>query len=368
MSTLAQANSTIFPAPVSLTLDGDQKGRHSLQIGILQTDGNVSQWQTKPLQVQVDSGSCGLVIPSSFMYQWAEGKPTDILLDGVTKGDKATVKYQPSADDLQGYYYTIARLALGCASDGSAQVVLSNIKVIGVDNRPAFMMGVGFSQPVLADNPFLSNGTNPQGQALYPSYYIDSEQIVLGVQPPADVQYQTLELKDSSSGRTEPMQGVLSITKPGSNAPILQQVSVLLDTGLDLMMVARTDQLPVPSTSSNDVGGKLGIQVTDTALQYEFPLTGIGKAQMNPQLQPIVYTTPNSNQDPRNPELLNLGDGPDVSGPSPSLVYVIPPATDKAQANPARSNFVNTGFNPLFASGMLFDKQNCRVGFFKLGQ
>lgn len=377
----------VFGDAVSLSLIKDPggnplNGRHLLKIGILTNDNTLEQ-PDAVLTVQVDSGSCGLVIPAQFLYQSGyQPNPADvndlpkgILRDGVTtQGKLATVTYQPSQDDLQGFYYTISRLALGVTSTDEPETILENIDVIGIVGNGIVcknpqMIGVGFSQPVLANNPFLYNVTNPQGQPLYPSYYIDSEQIVLGMQPPADAHYQTLESNATDTRQTQPMSGVLTITQPDGSTMVMPDVSILLDTGLDLMMVVGVAQfpLPVPNTgSANNVADiepahiTVGIQVSDTDLQYTFPLYSTAQAQLGISNTATVFTTPNSSTLAQNPKLLDLQNQPLVSTPAPTLVHVI--AHPKA---PNPGNFINTGFNALFANGMFFDNANRRVAFFK---
>ncbi len=43
---------------------------------------------------QVDTGSCGIVIPEALLY--VNGDPSGALLPGVTKGGPATIPYEPS--------------------------------------------------------------------------------------------------------------------------------------------------------------------------------------------------------------------------------------------------------------------------------
>lgn len=383
---------TNYAAPVSINLIAPQlnTGRHQLQIGVLGVDGNPHAVSAR-LTVEVDSGSCGLVIPAEWLYQAgtyhyspsivdANSPPTGTLLEGVScTNNPGKVIYQPSSDDLNGFYYIIDSLALGLDEAGAPQTILQNVRVLGIVNRTPQMMGVGFDRPVIADNPFLLDKCNLQNQPLYPSYYIEHAQIVLGELPTDDIAYQTLTPYTDQNKPTQlpaqntaptvtyshaplwnPLQGSVTALPGG---PTSTQCGILLDTGLDLMMVVNVNDFIQPNEDANAAtlsGATVSIAVSDTALTYSFTLGASVQAKLGPTPQTTtVYATANSNK------LLNgnigQNDPPGVDNATPCLVDVITNQTGKQP-------FLNIGFNPLYQFGLFVDWQNKRVGFPPLGK
>jgi hypothetical protein len=330
---------------------------------------------TDPLPVKLDTGSCGLVIPARWLYQAGtypsttpqggsvQLPPTSDLLPGVTFTNvPGKVLYYPSTDSYHGFYYTIETLVLG-VSDGKAAAMVNNIIVLGVVNDNPLLMGIGFDRTIIADNPFLHAPTNPAGQALYPSYYLDNKQVILGMVPPADVPYQSLKsvappsppppatLPFDLQCRSMPT-GTFGFSAAGSTPGNPVQTGVLLDTGVGLMMVTNVPGFTVPGMqqpagappAQNLCGNTVTVTVTDTALSYSFSLGAQNGAQGEPG---YTATTPSSGNDGTNRP----------SGVLPSSVLPI---------HDGSVPFLNTGFNPLFGWGMLFDAANNRIGFIPL--
>jgi hypothetical protein len=234
------------------------------------------------------------------------------------------------------------------------------------------MMGVGFcAQNIIADNPFLHAPQTPQGQPLYPSYYIDSGCIMLGKLPPPNIAYQAL----TPQAKPADLQyagidyqcwnnptGSLTVNRGGNNTVDVANIAMLLDTGLDLMMVVNVPGFSLPPSQPvavNLSGATVSVAVSDTLLNYSFRLEAIGNAQFGASTATCpVYTTVNSSTttSASGAQLVALQDTNAVSGPAPSLVHAF-------QGSNSEPPFLNIGFNPLFGWGMLFDAANNRVGF-----
>ncbi|TRW95544.1 hypothetical protein [Candidatus Methylobacter oryzae] len=385
---------TNYATPINIPFDQSITGKFKIKIGIANQTNNAYNYDVG-LQVQIDTGSCGIVIPAAALYQLVGGKAAisaissaskdsttgtttynathlaSPLLPGVTtKYEPAAIIYQPSGDSIIGYYYYVEALGIGDDGNGNPQVIAKNVKVIGAISGCPFMMGVGFDRPMIADNAFLANLISAKDATLlYPSYYLDHQTVQLGLNPsnpnPSSFAFQTLITQTKGSEGTyqdwswSTPQGTIAVT--GANETTLLKstpVSLLIDTGLDLMMVNNMGTLfPSPGTNPdwNTANIALGINANSgSAPSFSFPLTGTASAQLSPgnAVATTVYTTKNSAITNGNVALL---DNSRVNTSAPTLVHVI--------SNPANNAFINTGFNPLFAYGMVFDPSNNQVGF-----
>jgi hypothetical protein len=374
----ATVGATTYPQQVLIPLAAPYQnkplpvGSLNIAIGIGNQAGDQVTLSSDPLIVKLDTGSCGLVIPAHWLYQAgtyqcstppagsAQLPPTGNLLPGVTLTSvPGEVIYYPSTDSYHGFYYTIETLALG-VGDGKAAAMVNNIIVLGVVNDNPMLMGIGFDRTIIADNPFLHAPKNPAGQALYPSFYLDNKQVILGMVPPADVAYQNLKsvtppkplppaaLPFDLTCCTMPS-GTFGFSPAGSTPGTPVQTGVLLDTGVGLMMVSNLPGFTIPGMkqpsgappAQNLCGNTVTVTVTGTALNYSFPLVAQNAGQGEP-----AYTTAN---------IAAGNDGANTPpGVAPSLVMPI---------QNGGVPFLNTGVNPLFGWGMLFDALNSRIGF-----
>ncbi|MCG5243609.1 hypothetical protein [Azospirillum doebereinerae] len=296
---------------------------------------------------QVDTGSCGIVVPQTLFY--VDGNTSGSLLPGVTKGSPAKVIYHPSSNDLNGFHYTVERLGVGVLDDGSCAFVCENATVIGAENvgPDQGMMGVGFGRPELGTNVFLnvpgmSDGTVP------PSFLLTTQGIWLGYDkedlPNASAfAFQTLtpETADGAKVPNTPAWNtpnavvtLSSLTNPASGQ---YPGTGLLDTGLDLMMLRLTApdwQQNFPGTAVTIAWGNAG---SGAVLQYQF----------------IVGPT----------EEVKLGSGDaltkvfTVSGPSSMKpMYIVP-------LGEGDGNFVNTGINVIQGADYYFNADLGLIGF-----
>jgi hypothetical protein len=295
-----------------------------------------------PHLCQVDTGSCGIVIPESLLY--VNGDVTGSLLPGVTKGGPATVVYEPSSNNLVGFYFTVAELGVGVDQDGECAFVAQNVQLIGASNAGASegMMGVGFGRPTeLGTNVFLN------APGVYPSFLMTTAGIWLGYTPdtlPNAASYGFQQLVATTPDQAGPTHwqtpaATISVTpSDGSGTPIAYQGNALLDTGLNLMMLGLDD----PNWQENFVGQEVTIR---------WP--GLNKTQILCYSFKIV----SHDQEPLRPDSPNLSSVYIVDGPSPMNPKWLVPLGQKTPS------FVNTGINIIRGAHFFFDGQLGQIAF-----
>lgn len=288
---------------------------------------------------QVDTGSCGLVVPESLFY--VDGLVGGTLLPGVEKGDAVTVLYQPSKNDLQGFYYKVAELGLGVDSTGACAAMCRNVTVVGasgVQNSEG-MLGIGFGRPhQYGDNLFLN------AAGVYPSYLLTTDGIWLGYNqstlPGSAWGFQHLQQLPQA---TQNQIGPPDWTTPKATITVganTVQGGALLDTGVVLMM--------------------MGLNVT-----------GWDGSLPN---QPVTITWPgDANQPPILSYTFTIGAPTQVpTGKTSTPGYLV---QGTAPMSPAyfislgvkASSFVNTGINVIAGANFFFDAKVGQIGFLSLG-
>lgn len=312
---------------------------------------------------QVDTGSCGIVVPESLFY--AGGDVNGPLLSGVTKGGQAKVVYQPSSDDLVGYYYKVAQLAVGVAADGTSSFVCEDVTCIGASNMEPGkgMMGVGFGRPqVLGTNVFL-NAPGMADGTVNPSYLLTPDSITLGytqatLPSPAAFGFQQLQANPAYDGnprnRSQAWQTPsATVTLSGNGTP--SAGTALLDTGLNLMMLG----LATPDWLTGFIGQTLTVSWpggqgnSETILSYSMSVVDSGPAPANQGgLSRTVYYVKPANGSP--------------PGMMPSFIVPIHPLQpEPANQVGAPITFVNTGINVILGAGFFFDAKAGCIGFAK---
>ncbi|MCW2243755.1 hypothetical protein [Azospirillum canadense] len=335
---------TVSIGPVEIPIVQDSEGSFHIQVAM--PNGG------KPLTVQLDTGSNGLVVPASFfyvdgVYVYNEATNTIVgnLLPGVTLGGPAVVKYQPSADDIHGFHYTVTDLSVGL-KDNEAVATAPTISMIGAVIKTPHMCGIGFGRPVLGDNPFLAIKGMATGE-LYPSYLLTTKGIWLGCTPAqAATQlgasafgFQKLTYlgkgnapKNSSQWSTPTGHFRVSNINPTDTT----KYEILVDTGLDLSMV----KMPVPDyetriTAGSIVAVELPVEPATVSVVYSYGITGTTRIELA-GVETTVFTTESLAQDAVPPQyLLPRGEG----------------------------HFVNTGFHLLNSYQLYFDASVGQVGF-----
>ena len=312
------------------------------------------------LTVQLDTGSTGLVVPASFFYVGGEfdydartGTITGKLLPGVVLGGPAAIHYEPSSNDINGFYYTVPALSIGLDSSGPAAATAVNVKAIGAVGSNPHMMGIGFGRPVVADNPFLCISGMADGTT-YSSYLLTTKGIWLGCTPSqantrlgtSSFGFQKLSYTGTapqprnSSAWSTPV-GYFAVS--GLN-PDVTQYGVLIDTGVELMMV-KSDIANMETAIAAGSTIELTIPGAGAApiLSYSFKILGSENAVLGPGQAPrFVFTTVNT---------------PPVSQQTAQPMapaYVVPLGTGA---------FVNTGFHVIRGYQLYFDAQVGQVGY-----
>lgn len=310
---------------------------------------------------QVDTGSCGIVVPEAIFYE--NGDVNGALLPGVVKGDAAKVVYQPSSDDLVGFYYTVPRLAVGVAQDGSHAFVCNDVTAIGASNMglDKGMMGVGFGRPqMLGTNVFL-NAPGMADGSVHPSFLMTPDSITLGYSQatlPAAGSYGFQQLQANPSFNGDPrnrsqawLTPTATVTLSGNGVPCTG--TALLDTGLNLMMLGLatpdwqsglTDQTVTVSWPGGQGDGA-------SILSYSMTVTGTLPAPVSQSgLAKTAYSVQPANGTP--------------AGMMPSFVEPIHPlAPAPVGAVPTPVNFVNTGINVILGANFFFDAKAGCIGF-----
>jgi len=379
---------TNYASPITIPHDTSVPGKFMIKIGVASQTSSAYSYEVE-LQVQIDTGSCGIVIPATDLYRKNDSKDSTTgqtactatqlalmpLLPGVTTTyEPATIVYQPSGDSIVGFYYYIAELGIGDDGRGNPLVIAKNVKVMGATSASPFMMGVGFDRPLIADNAFLADLTtaNNNSTPLYPSYYLDHQTVELGLSPSNAFAFQTLAVQTQGAPGTyqdwnwDTPQGAITVANAEATLLTTTPVSLLIDTGLDLMMVNNMGTLfPLPGTDSSWDAANITLEFNaDSAASvssgFSFPLTGTAQAKLSPGEAPLtlVYTTENSAVTIAETSLPLL-DSSSVTTPAPTLVHVI--GSGGSSQNVGKP-FINTGFNPLFAYGMMFDPTGNQVG------
>ncbi|HEY8034121.1 MAG TPA: hypothetical protein VIF37_00840 [Methylobacter sp.] len=384
---------TNYASPIIIPHDTSVPGKFKIKIGVAnQTNGSYG-YEVELPSVQIDTGSCGIVIPAVTLYQQTNSATSTATEDSTTgetaytasqlalmplrpgvttKYEPAIIKYQPSGDSIIGFYFYIDELGIGDDGQGKPLVIAKNVKVMGATSGAPFMMGVGFDRPLIADNAFLANLiTANNATPLYPSYYLDHQTVQLGLNPSNSFVFQALTVQTQGSSGTyqdwnwNTPQAAITVANADTTLLKSTPVSLLIDTGLDLMMVNNMGTLfPLPGTDSSWDTANITLEINadssaSAASCFGFSLAGTASAQFSKNVAPAaVYKTENSVV--MNGDVVLL-DSPRVTKPAPTLVYVI-------SGQDVGKPFINTGFNPLFAYGMMFDPTNNQVGFKSLSQ
>lgn len=202
-------------------------GPHATLLGLISAGGGEAH------TVQLDTGSCGIVIGKQFVgkeYQNASGP-------------LVTVPYIPSGVKLQGTLITMPVSLL--SPDGPAQGATATVPVVVVDKDERGypftlgMMGIGWQGP-LDCNPLLhvvlddgAGGSRP----LSPGYIITEDYVEVGLTDDNQAGFGYADLqRDPSTGAW--MGPTASVTLSGPGAPPLTlQRPMLMDTGVPLMML-----------------------------------------------------------------------------------------------------------------------------------
>lgn len=284
------------------------------------SDGNVAGHAC-----QVDTGSCGIVIPMSLLFVDGEyvlspsvpDQPirnfvSGTLLPGVTMQDPAEVVYQPSSDSLYGFHFTVERLAVGVRPDGSCAYVAENVQIIGAYNVDSTqgMMGVGFGRNSLGTNVFLNapgmaDGTVPA------SFLFTPTGIQLGCSrstlPSADnYTFGSLTWTGSDSDAAIPKNSTdwstpsctIEVISGSSSTSEPQTGSALLDTGLTLAMLRLAGDWQTGLVGSTIVikwlSGPSGVAVftfsAEVAANASVP-TGLNTSRAGYELKPAGNTS-----------------------------------------------------------------------------
>lgn len=190
------AAQSIYASPVVIPLDRPPFDLPGKKNGMYVTIGTPSGLHH---QVQVDTGSTGLVLPVQYLWKDSQDESQG-LADGVVCLGEASITYHPLGDSQYGCYYYVPRIAIGRTSREGDPVTYAceagPLIVYGIrcttaaTGKPMVpvdlsvgMMGVGFGrapkgmtnpdgQVYWPSNPFLyaSKGTQP----LYPAYLLSS--------------------------------------------------------------------------------------------------------------------------------------------------------------------------------------------------
>ena len=318
-------------------LDGSLANSFNVNIQAIGSNGLSSAFHP----CLIDTGSCGIVVPESLFYK--NGDMSNGLIEGVQRGAPAVVTYQPSSDDLQGFYYTIPQLAIGGSSGSDPAFTCNNVTVVGVTdakNPNMGMMGVGFGRPKsYGDNVLLCAPT-------YPSYLFTQDSIWLGytsatLPNASSYGFQQLQPQPATLDvPTSPWQtptGIITIKPTGMNNPSSFPASVLLDTGINSMMLGAA--YGGSAWPGNLIGTTVGISwqgsiENASLLAYSFDITGIAQPGAN-----------------------NAGKPPfAVSGSSPMKPTEV---NAIAATTPA---FVNTGIHVLLGANYFYDSQLGQIG------
>ncbi len=333
-------STTTPPLQVPLTRpvfnDGTLANSFNVNIQAIGSNGQTSAFHP----CLVDTGSCGIVVPESLFY--VNGDMNNTLIEGVQRGAPAIVTYEPSSDDLHGFYYTIPQLTIGGSSGNAPAFTCTNVTVVGVSdatNPNMGMMGVGFGRPKsYGDNVLLC-------APVYPSYLFTQDSIWLGytrANLPSASSYGFQQLQRQLPSLGVPLPGWqtpvanITITPTGSTNATSFPATALLDTGINSMMLGAAYGALWPSDL---IGTTVAISWQgdtegSSILSYEFNITGIAE-----------------------PTVDNAGKPPfAVSGSSPMK------PTEVSALGPNSPAFVNTGIHVLLGANYFYDSQLGQIG------
>jgi hypothetical protein len=295
--------------------------------------------------VQMDTGSRGVIVPTSVLGKGAVGP-----------GPAGQITYTSDGKEFLGHYY-LAPLTL--TSRGTS-VTTVPIKVLAVDKgacAPHYpncvpptsfsglgMMGVGFDRGTASGPPEPGTGARPapvpskappelsnaflaltsviQG-SMHPGYVISSKAVTLGITAANTAGFKTVGLTAGGSGpgdwNTEP--GCFSFPSISGYAP--QCGTVLVDTGIDSAILGLSkSQRPASIASSIPSGEQIQIALPTAStatpiLSYSFTTGATGNPMAPTSIRWAAGTAP----------------------------------------------FVNTGRNPISSYDYLFDAGSGKVGF-----
>lgn len=325
--------------PLTRAVFNDGKLANSFNVNIQAFGSNGQSSAFHPCLV--DTGSCGIVVPESLFY--VNGDMSNTLIEGVQRGAPAVVTYEPSSDDLHGYYYTIPQLTIGGSQGKDPAFTCYNVTVVGVSdakNQNMGMMGVGFGRPKsYGDNVLLCAPT-------YPSYLFTQTGITLGytqatLPSASSYGFQQLQQQVSTaavaSGWQTPAANI-TITPTGNtnnNPPFV--ASALLDTGINSMMLGAA--YGGSSWPSNLIGTTVeiswqGATAGSSILSYKFNITGIAQPGADNASKPPFA----------------------VSGSTPMM------PTEVNAIAPSTPAFVNTGIHVLLGANYFYDSQLGQIG------
>jgi hypothetical protein len=264
-------------------------GPHATLLGRISAGGGEAH------TVQLDTGSCGIVISRNFVgpeYQNASGP-------------SVPVHYIPSNVTHQGTLITMPVSLLG--PDGTPRGATATVPVVVVADEPGNpfiggMMGIGWQGP-LDRNPLLhvvlddgAGGSRP----LSPGYVITEDYVEVGLTDENQAGFGYADLQPDPHGTGAWMGPTASVTLSGPGAPPLTlQRPMLMDTGVPLMMLWG-DGPTLPAGWTSIVYGKVVVS-DDVEITVTLPASGA----------PLLsYTFGNGTAAPEMPEqVLYMGAG-----------------------------------------------------------
>ena len=308
---------TTYATPVFLPDSLIDAGRIHTQIGLLNgSPTSHSILEGSITGVQLDTGSCGLVVSAAVFFENGQytftpdngtnpATLTGQTLAGITIGGYTTVEYTSDEDKFAGFHITIPALALGCTrrpnSPGATIVtwtaVATNVTAIAVvgkiqssgqiytgPNSHPFMCGVGFGRPGLGTN-ILLNAQTPDGTPLYSSFLFTDRGVWLGYQQTANAggvavntaipgsrfNYQTLSTQPVTKLSECPAPTATFSVGPGPSDSM--NVELLVDTGIDYMIANVSSAIAAKLHENNTT---VSISIDQTSLSYSFttPVNG----------------------------------------------------------------------------------------------
>lgn len=326
---------TSYAPPILLPGSLIDAGRIHTQIALIDgTSASNSILVDSLAGVQLDTGSCGLVVSAALFFENGQytftpnpdggGSLTGQTLAGITIGDYTTATYSSDEDSFAGFHITIPSLAFGCMkpangpdpSKVTCSAVATNVSAIAVIGRilptgeiytgpgsQPFMCGVGFGRYGLGSN-ILINAQTPDGTPIYSSFLFTNQGVWLGYQQSANaggVSVNTAIPGSSFSFQTLSTQPVTQLSQCpaptatfsiGSAPGDSMDVSLLVDTGIEYMIANVSSQIAAGLKVS---GTTVTISIDQTNLSYSFtrPYDGTPGAPItvvSPQVGQFVNT------------------------------------------------------------------------------
>ncbi|MCW2246947.1 hypothetical protein M2352_002538 [Azospirillum fermentarium] len=369
-------------------------GRNALFTTVILPDGQQHR-------VQIDTGSCGLVLPASMLTDSA-GKP----LPHVKYVRSFSMTYHPSGDVVAGAIYAIEYVQFPLA-DGSGVVTTDPLYILGTDRGDPGMMGIGFGRanvPAGTDQPYpncvppaglfsssqpaadtdgeaaknpaqLSNALlNIQGMAAgtVPANYVITSgpisALALGVDSTDLGKFDFLTLSkqypkltsyppNSPYYATPSYQITLSAYNDGKPFPC----PTLLDTGVDCIMI----RIPPGGDSKHSISGwTSGYDwASPNLLGQTLTVSAYPTGSTTPMMQysfafGTVHATYTGSSPSNATVTANLDPAQGSTAMAPSNLLPL------AEASTAPTTFfINIGINPLANYDYCFDANNSRVGF-----